>query len=230
VLESISVHLQNNSAELKELTTQNKILASEVKELKKSNEQLSYELRKQGLILFGLPESDSSKETDLESKVYKLFEKQLKIQNVEIDTCFRLGKKTETKLRPVKMRFVRLRDRNAVWLARLKLTKPYHLNENLTPEARATRKILIDARNAATDDRKDAKILWSKNLVIIDGESFHVIGGKLQKLEMLDDKADENMDIENNGPFLENHRTSRGRKPKKVTATKPVPANRHRSC
>jgi len=46
VLESISVHLQNNSAELKELTTQNKILASEVKELEKSNEQLSYELRK----------------------------------------------------------------------------------------------------------------------------------------------------------------------------------------
>jgi len=218
-LDTIIEQLKNNSAVLTDLTTKNKVLTQEVSELKKANEQLSYELKKQQLIFVGLPDSNENPE----NTVLQFIENELGIRDVEIDTCYRMGKVDKNKSRPIKVRFVKQKDRNQIWHARLRLNKPYYVNEDLIYQTRWDRKIISNARAAAFREGKKTDVNWARKQITIDEISYEVINGVLEQTNK-DGRTHAAMETNINDAFLEHQppgeeRSSRTELPKTRTDT-----------
>jgi len=141
------------------------------------------ELNKNNLMLFGLPEDASE---SVENCVYQLFRTKLSLQP-EIDIAYRIGSANENncadKPRPVKIKFVRVRDRNEVWNARVNLEKPFYINQDLHFEVRQKRKVLLQSRADALKEGKDAKFIWKRNQIAINDLFYEVNDGELKTVD-----------------------------------------------
>ena len=208
-LDKITATIEKNCIEIEQLSNENKRLNLLVRDLQKTNDQLSVELKKNQLLVFGVPESTNSA-NDI-NKVTDLFNKQMGLKGIDIDIVFRIGV-LNGKPRPLKVKFVRMRDRDTVWMAKSKLTYPLSIKEDLPYNIRKDQKVLKNAKYEAMTNGKTAKILWKESAIIIDGIKSELKNGSLIPIE-LGVNNDEESDMEYQGAFLEGA-AKKGKKPR----------------
>ena len=109
-------------------------------------ELVQIEIRKLNLIFVGLQENTEENEESLIKMIENFCSKELEVRNVKVDTAHRLGYNMNGP-KHIKVRFLSLSQRNAVFIARTKLrTKriPVFVNEDLPPQTMTRRKVLRD--------------------------------------------------------------------------------------
>jgi len=206
-INTISADIQSNSNYVCKLMTENKQLCEKVKSLEKSNQFLHCELNKHNIVLHGVPESNTE---TAETIATEFFKREMNV-TPEIDIAYRIGAKKVDKIRPIKIKFVKLKERNLVWRERQNLEKPYYVTEDLPIEVRTTKKLLNQARYEAVKKGKNSKIDWKNSQVAVDDEIFEVVNGKLTPVEegTLDMDCDDTSIASTSQPFLE--KRNRGR-------------------
>jgi hypothetical protein len=142
-----------------------KALEGEIGKLKKDLElektkrlELESEQRKRNLIVYGLKETpeELNNSNTLEDSVNSWLVNDLKLSNIAIDNCFRLGKMkpegafNKTTTRPIKITFIKYADRTKVWQSKklLKGTKVF-VKEDLPLEIEKESAMLLPIFNAA---------------------------------------------------------------------------------
>ena len=206
-MNTISADIQSNNRYVCKLMTENKLLCEKVKSLEKSNQFLHCELNKHNILIHGVPESNA---VAAETTASEFFKREFNL-SPEIDIAYRIGAKQTDKIRPIKIKFVKLKERNLVWKVRQNLKKPYYMTEDLPLELRITKKLLNQAYYDAVQNGRQSKIDWKTSQVSIDDEIFEVLNGKLVPVEeqTLDMDCEENSAATSSQAFLD--KRSRGR-------------------
>lgn len=105
-------------------------LESELETMKAENELLWCQLSKSNLVFGGVPDSDKETNKDLYAKVTNVI-KSTTGKTIDFDTAYRVGKNNINSSRPIKVRFLAIRDRNEVYECRFKTSQPIYINEDL---------------------------------------------------------------------------------------------------
>jgi len=116
-------------------------LHSDVSSLVDANLSLRQELNKLNLILFGLPEPADESIEDLLLAFTEAI-KALSVDTIPVDTVFRIGKPNGTP-RPIKIRFITLKDRDCVYKRRSSLPDGIIIKEDIPFETRRAHAILL---------------------------------------------------------------------------------------
>lgn len=163
--QSITSQLTEANDKIKELEHINKQLFKEL-ELAKREE------RKNNIIIFGVKEDEGE---NIYNKVTNLLKTKVStnVSKSEISVCYRFGKNSENKHRPIAVKFVTLHKKQEIF------SNCHHLkgsdisiSNDLTKEEREAQKVLRKHLKEARDQGLDAKI--KKNLLYIDGSSYTV--------------------------------------------------------
>ena len=133
--------------------------------------KLEKESRCKNVVIFGLPEKINEQWSDRE-RVVSDFGKKLGLENLDYDVCFRLGKIFPGKNRPLLLKLLRQRDKQAIMSNVLKLKGTrITIKDDLTPEERMCEGLL---RIHALDYKKEhpnCKFkIRNSILTITDGE------------------------------------------------------------
>lgn len=124
VLESSSSHLQQSIAALKE-----------------ENDILWRQVTKNNLIFSGVPDNPNEANSVLSKLIRSFIVKHTNL-NVEIESAFRLGKFLSGKTRSIKVAFLNVRDRDAIWKSRNQFRPPLYINEDLPKSVQKEHTIL----------------------------------------------------------------------------------------
>ena len=128
-------------------------------EIKEKHDRLRAECyqRRVNLIFEGIEEG-GRRENDITLKqmMTSIFNKEMGINNIDIDVVHRVGTNTQRGPRPIIVRFARLDDRNKIWAARAKLREQNRrpsdkiwIKEDLPREAKEMNNMLYRSLNAA---------------------------------------------------------------------------------
>ena len=126
LLDEISMNLKINSERVEALAKENTILNKKVKYLEVENENLHIQLKKQYLVIHGIEEKSRE---DTRATTCQFIQNKLKLNNIDVDSAYRIGF-NNSKLRPIRVRFVKLSERDLVWANRSKLEKLFFINED----------------------------------------------------------------------------------------------------
>lgn len=154
-------------------------IASEVKTVKTENALLETRLRtaerqlkRNNLIVYGIVEEDGETQADiLKSFTTLLGEKlQINLSNKDFSNCFRLGKKGN-RSRPILIEVLSNFSKQLIIRQRAKLRGTnIFINEDLIPEDRNERKVLVKALKEARDQNLNASLKGSK--LLVDGVCY----------------------------------------------------------
>jgi len=123
-------------------------LESAVDHINGENELIQTELKKVNLILCGVDDDPHETEPQLHSKNMGVFAI-VTPHNFPIDTYYRLGNYSDTRKRPIKVRFLSIAQRNIVYDNRSKLSPPLYTNEDLPYNTRRASSILRNKKKEA---------------------------------------------------------------------------------
>jgi len=188
-LDDIKAVLKSNSESIEYLHSSNITLQNKVKTLRIQNERLDAQLRKQNVIVFGLTEVEKQTNLELVMQVDNFFESKLRLPNIEIDTVHRLGKSAPNLTRPVKVRFVKLRDKERVIANRKSLAPPHYINDDLPNDTRMDHALLRQTSADAIKKGHSTKILWGTKKIIVDQQSFEIRDGKVVPSDAMETDA-----------------------------------------
>jgi uncharacterized coiled-coil protein SlyX len=149
-LDSIESKLCGNEARIEKLEVTVQEQAQTITMLTEQRDRLMDEIRRQNLLIHGLPEIE--KNTDELADSILTFLKQANL-DVQIDAPVRLGWPVVGKIRPVKFRLPLLSHKSAVLQSRqaLKGCSPsMYVTEDLCPSTRVNRKLAFEAKNQTT--------------------------------------------------------------------------------
>jgi hypothetical protein len=107
------------------------MLNDKILELVTDKGHVYQEMNKMNLILSGIPDCLSETGDQLSLKV-KSFLNPIVRNHIEVDVAYRLGNYTPDNNRRVKIRLLKMSDRNSVWSARENTTHPHYINEDLS--------------------------------------------------------------------------------------------------
>lgn len=120
VSQKLDERILSLEAKIDVIETQLKNVQIEKDELYLKVDQLEQETKLAQLRLMGLPEDS----TDIKSKVSKLIQDKLGIPNINIERCYRIGKRQNSKSskpRPINIQFSSVSQRNLVFFEKKKL-------------------------------------------------------------------------------------------------------------
>ena len=162
-IEAVKIATDTNAKDIKEIR-ENLDIASRKNPLSKHDIKEKHDrLRAEGyqrrvnLIFEGIEEG-GRRENDitLRQMMNNIFNKEMGINNVDIDVVHRVGMNTQRGPRPIIVRFARLDDRNKIWAARAKLREQNRrpsdkiwIKEDLPREAKEMNNMLYRSLNAA---------------------------------------------------------------------------------
>ena len=109
--------------------------------LQKENLQLKTKVRENNVIVHGLVESADESEASLRSAVTTYMKQKLKIPDVSIDHIYRTRSRLQNKPRPVKIRLLKLSDKEKIMKARKKCYELI-IHEDLPPEGSKVHKLI----------------------------------------------------------------------------------------
>lgn len=128
--------------------------------------------RKNQVVVFGL---DEREDDSLEERTLEIFSRVLSVnvKSQDLDNIYRIGRRTEDRIRPVIVRFVRLLAKNQILkhLSKLKGTGITIIND-LTFEQQQDKKLLYKYFKIAKSKNFQAKII--KNCLLVNDNSFTV--------------------------------------------------------
>ncbi|CAG9768965.1 unnamed protein product [Ceutorhynchus assimilis] len=147
-----------------------------VKTLESANQIISEKInlhdimRKKNIVLFGLPES-STLEEDLKS--FFLEKLSVKIENFDLDNFYRIGERSENKVRAVLVKFTREKTKQDVFKNVKKLRgTAYSIANDLSQKQSQEQNILYNHYKSAKSKQYSAKIV--KNTFIVNGTTYTV--------------------------------------------------------
>lgn len=149
--------------------------------------------KKNNLIIEGLSESEADPvpEEEALTKVTTFFSESFGLKDMDIDSAFRLGKVRQGSRypRPILVRFMRPRERDAVWYARTKLArmddnKRVNIKEDLPPKLRIQLSALIKVSQVARRYPDSFQNVFIKDFkIFVNGISYYA-----HQLELLPTK------------------------------------------
>jgi NAD+--asparagine ADP-ribosyltransferase len=121
-------------------------------------DRLEQYMRKENIIIAGLKEGEDEGAAELEADLGKLFDDMgVEVVGADISTYHRLGRKTGQKTRPVIVRFVKRRTKEAIMGKRKNLKEKHpgiYVNEDMTP---ARHRLFNMVRRLPTVERVNVK-------------------------------------------------------------------------
>jgi hypothetical protein len=158
----------------KDLSGKVTTLENEVANLKLDLARANNEIRKKNLLIEGIPEKRGETWKETELHIQELFKKLGIPENTEIDDCFRLGRPTGGKVRPILLKLTKSRDKKLIFsnCKKLKGTKVF-INEDLTKEQRVANGILRKKQKELRESNPTATInIRNGRLTYRDGMTF----------------------------------------------------------
>jgi len=152
-------------------------LETSVDQLSKENEAIQTELRKLNLIFAGVSDDQNETEDELFRKIRAVISKTTEL-DIPFDTFYRLGNFNPSKDRPIKIRFISLRQRNIIYDNRSKLSSPHFINEDLPYSTRRTNAILRNKRKEAISNgvaNEDIRINYRTKQVSIKDQVYDIL-------------------------------------------------------
>ena len=140
-------------------------LQSEMSVLKKANERLNDQLCKLNLIYHGVPDSEHESPEELYDQLNNI----VFVKN-PIDTAWRMGKFTKSKIRPIKVRLVKVRflslhSREEEYKNCKNLNPPFHINADLPKSTREAHSVLRKMKHEAIIGGKRATVNWKNQTI-----------------------------------------------------------------
>lgn len=181
--------IKKNFHEISNLTMKIPQIEGNVKELKSKVEWMEKELKAKNIIINGAVEQDRESRDQTEAKVYSIFG-EMKLENIEIESAFRLGKKTQNNTRPILVKLLRLRDKHLVFAhKRIMMDHGIFIGEDLSKAERFTNSILRKKGAEIKKEDKSLKIQYMKNRLIarkgdLIVEEYEIQEGNLIKINL----------------------------------------------
>lgn len=153
-VENLKGHSEKMSKDCKAMSNDINMLNSKLSTMNGKTDYLENQSRRKNLIFDGIPESTKEKWSDSEDKVRKILSESLNLdqKHIELERVHRSGKPPgrDERPRPIVVRFLRFKDRNAV-LEKAKNLKGsnIYINEDYSDAVRLKRKELIPAMKEA---------------------------------------------------------------------------------
>jgi hypothetical protein len=137
--------------------------------LQQENERLHQELKKNNIIVFGIPEV-SGETTDVQ-KVIEGLSNSLKIAQIDYNDAFRIGKYNKDKARPLLVKLLRYRDKQAIFNAAKNLKgSSVSISNDKTKEARIADAALRRKKSEIQSSHPHAKLYFrNQKLIVKDG-------------------------------------------------------------
>lgn len=128
--------------------------------------------RRNNLQIIGIDEQPEETWEQTAVKVSKLLEDKFELPNIELERAHRVGRRDDTRFRPIIARFSRFCDREAVMrnVSKLRGTNIF-VNEDLCPASQAIRKAQIPMMKQA---RRDGKVAFFRHTKLIIKEKTRV--------------------------------------------------------
>lgn len=169
-IKTIKEELSSQNQNIIELNKKVESLEIENKELHKSLEAAKNIIKKNNIVIFGIPDEQ---DTNIRGELHKLFKEQLEVEVFEedIDNLYRVGAVRTDKPRPVILEFVRNTVKQQIFSNVRKLKgSGISISNDLTPEKRNQQRVLLKHLKAARLKNYNAKIL--KDKLIVDGITY----------------------------------------------------------
>ena len=173
MLDEIKSTLEDQKTTITNLSTAVATMDQEVTQLKNENERLEKELKKCNLIFSGISDDQNEDESVCLDKIKQQIN-HLKVRGVTLDTAHRLGTFKIGTTRSIKVKFLKLSDRQKVWDARKNLPSPVYINEDLPQQTRRHHYILREAARDAKSKNKSVRIKCSTKENTIDEKVFKI--------------------------------------------------------
>ncbi|CAL8132706.1 unnamed protein product [Orchesella dallaii] len=106
--------------------------AEKLRNIQKQNDRIELELRKINLVISGIDDFRSQTSNKLTNAVENLL-RTLAGREIKIEAVYRIGKYRDKYIRPVKINFKNISERNTIYECRLNTVYPIYINEDLQP-------------------------------------------------------------------------------------------------
>ncbi|KAJ8314098.1 hypothetical protein KUTeg_008659 [Tegillarca granosa] len=160
---------------VRDLLQENSLIRKEIAEVKESNVELQARSMRDNLVFSGIPEQDSE---NTETVLMEIIAQKLEItEKMEFHRVHRMGRKFNSKNRPIVAKFVNFKDRENVRKAGFTKLKgennrSFGINEQFPREINERRKKLYPYYKSARRQNKRAVLSYDK--LYIDGKRFQL--------------------------------------------------------
>ena len=162
-----------------------------LKSLKSDHEMFQRDTNKINLLLSGIDEPADEVNEDLVREIESTLLKTTGIR-MDIDTAYRIGKVNTKFPRPVKVRFNKISERNAVWNSRFNSKPPIYINEDLPYSTRRDNEKLRAKIRELKEKTEFFEIKWNEKLIKTEKHIFKIKDGILTQ-------SDNNLMLPQNG-------------------------------
>jgi len=149
-------------------------LENSVDKINDESKMIQIELKKVNLIIVGVFDVQNEPEQQLYSKIKSVIAETTDL-DVPIDTYYRLGNFNIVKPRPIKVRFISVRQRNLVYNNRSELSPPIHISEDLPYTTRRSSAILRNKKKEAISNGvlpDDININYKMKQILIKDKTY----------------------------------------------------------
>jgi hypothetical protein len=149
-------------------------LEAEVANLKSELSRANTEFQKKNVLVEGITEKKLETWIETERQIKDLFKKLGIPESTEFDECFRIGKTTEGKVRPILLKLIKLKDKRPIMSSSTKLKGTnIYVNDDLTKQQRITNAILSKKQKQLRGLHPDASVrIRNGRLLFTDGSIF----------------------------------------------------------
>jgi hypothetical protein len=166
----MSYLISSKLKQLEELVTKIGRVECSVNNLQREVERLQQEIKRNNIIVYGIPEPNSETPTDIIRAIEGL-SNSLKIAKIDFDDAFRLGKHVSGKTRPLLIKLLRYREKQNIFkAAKAPKGTSISISNDKTKEARIAEAALRRKRTEILKDRPKVNIrIRNQKLFIRDG-------------------------------------------------------------
>lgn len=157
---------KTTTTRLSEVDSDLSVVAKNISSFLPKLDYLDIQVRKNNIMIDGIPESEKENGAESEEKVRQIFAEKLKLSGMEFERIHRTGNSNGDRVRPIVARFVSYKDKVRVMecAKNLKGTNVY-INEDYPEEVRQKRKELIPAMKAARERGEIAFLRYDKLII-----------------------------------------------------------------
>lgn len=163
-----STIIQKIDDKFEKIEQKHKIMEEKIEKQEQRLKYVEKEMRKKNILIFGVPETDSSYEK-LENNILHLVNNTMKVHltRPEIEAATRRGKKEENKVRPIVLTLTTLGTKIRILKSKKTLEHTnYYIKEDFTPEIQEKRKLLSQEVKKLREEGKNAVLKYDQIIVL----------------------------------------------------------------
>lgn len=212
--DDLTAKVLNQSDKIVELESKVNSLEKDNQSIKKENEQLWKEICRPNLVFMGIKDQLGETREDLKSKVKQIIKITLN-KEINFDTAFRVGNYTNDKMRPVKVKFLTVSERDEVADSRRQFKPPVYINDDLPLSVRRDHAILRNQKKqliAEGADPKAIKIDWDRKRMQFGTKIGNIVNGNIfiKDIRKSNSQHKKNRSEANSGADMEWSQTATG--------------------